>query len=257
MNLLLLLSLVLTAEGRTILFCPNGDADRTAEVVRALRGVGSGDRIVFEQGIYHFHPEAAEQLWLYPSNNTGGRKQVVFALRGLKNIVVDGRGSTFVFYGRTFPFAFLHCQNVKVKNLTVTTRYPWAVNFDVKEKDDKGFRVRLGRETDYRIDSRGNISFFLGGDSLQSKTGRISLHALDGFCVNYLMTPDASAGAAASVTSWAITRCASVTTVILIPKVACCLTAWGSLWCSIWPRNVFLLPCSLTVARVWKSVNWR
>gem|GEM_PF-2518467 len=191
MNLLLLLSLVLTAEGRTILFCPNGDADRTAEVVRALRGVGSGDRIVFEQGIYHFHPEAAEQLWLYPSNNTGGRKQVVFALRGLKNIVVDGRGSTFVFYGRTFPFAFLHCQNVKVKNLTVTTRYPWAVNFDVKEKDDKGFRVRLGRETDYRIDSRGNISFFLGGDSLQSKAGRISLHALDGFCVNYLMTPDA------------------------------------------------------------------
>ncbi len=191
MNMLFLLSLVLSAEGRTIRFCPNGDTDRTAEVVHALRSVSSGDHVVFERGIYHFHPESAEQLWLYPSNNTGGRKQVVFVFRDLKNIVVDGCGSTFVFYGRAFPFAFLHCQNVKVQNLTVTTRYPWAVSFDVQEKDDKGFRVRLGRETDYRIDPRCNVCFFLGGDSLDSKAGRISMHALDGFLVNYLMTPDA------------------------------------------------------------------
>jgi hypothetical protein len=61
-------------------------------------------------------------MWLDPSNNQSGEKRVVFPLSGRRNVTIDGCGSTFVFHGRTFPFAATNGTGLTLRNFTVTTR---------------------------------------------------------------------------------------------------------------------------------------
>lgn len=191
--LALLLVVPVSLEAKVYRFSPQGALDMTAAVVRAARIMRNGDRIVFQRGTYHFRPDSAALMGLWPSNNTGGVKHVVFPLVGKDNISIDGGGSTFVFSGGTFPFAVIGCRNISIGNFSVTTENPPAVKFDVVEKDDSGFCVKMGNETKWVADEEGNVIFSLGGRSVRSRDGRISMHATDCININYLMTP-ASAG---------------------------------------------------------------
>ncbi len=168
---------------------PDGQRDRTQEVLRLVRQLGRGDTLALERGEYHFHDEHARRMTLYPSNNTGGEKHVIFPLTGKRDVTIDGQGSTLVFYGQAFPLALLGCRGVTLKNFTITTRYPAAVQFTMREMRDDGFSVQLGQDTGYGVDSLGNVLFLLGGRDVRTQDGRISMHALNRMLIHYLMTP--------------------------------------------------------------------
>ena len=168
---------------------PQGKADRTAEVIAIIDRMRRGDSLILEQGEYHFHDTAARPMELYPSNNTGGMKHVVFPIVDKRGITIDGRGSTLVFYGEAFPFALLQSRRICLKNFTITTRYPSAIQFRMTEKRADGFRVRLGDDTDFRTDEEGNIHFSTGGTDVRTNDERISVHAIDHLSICYLMTP--------------------------------------------------------------------
>ena len=150
-----------------------------------------GGTLRFEKGEYHFYEDAAKTMWLEPSNNQSGEKHVVFPLVGRRNVTIDGCGSTFVFHGRTFPFAATNCTGLAFRNFTVTTRYPSCAGFVVKEKDADGFTLRFDDGVcPYRVE-QGNISFSLDGYEISTRKGRLSLHSLDRSAIHYLMTPEA------------------------------------------------------------------
>ena len=173
--------------------CPDGQRDRTLDVQRLIGQLHRGDTLVLEHGEYHFHDEQARRMTLFPSNNTGGEKHVIFPLVNQKGIVIDGQGSTLVFYDRAFPFALLNSRDLTLRDFTITTRYPTAVQFTMRERRDDGFTVQLGQDTGYEVDDQGNVLFSLGGQDVRTRDGRISMHALDRMLIRYLMTP-ASAG---------------------------------------------------------------
>ncbi|MGN0233802.1 MAG: hypothetical protein ACI4B5_05210 [Bacteroidaceae bacterium] len=183
------LSMQMTARRYTLL--PKGHADRTMEVRRLLDRMQCGDTLMMQTGEYHFHDADALPMLLYPSNNTGGMKRVVFPIVGKRGLTIDGQGSVLCFHGQTFPFALLESSQLTLRNFTLTTAYPAAVQFRMTECDAEGFVVQMGRETGYQVDGQGNVEFSLGGCSVRSSDGRISMHALQSMCITYLMTPDA------------------------------------------------------------------
>ncbi len=74
--------------------------------------------LVFPKGEYHFRAQGCQQAEYYPSNNDGGVKDIVFHLDGMENVMIDGQGSEFLFYGLISPFILHRSHNVTVKNFS-------------------------------------------------------------------------------------------------------------------------------------------
>jgi len=175
-----------------VLFAAHGFLGARGESVLARIAAlpPEGGTLRFEKGEYHFHEADGQTMWLNPSNNQSGEKHVVFPLAGLRNVTIDGCGSTFVFHGRAFPFAATNCTGLTFRNFTVTTRYPSCAGFVVKEKDKDGFTLRFDDGVcPYKTDG-GQLTFALDGHDVSTRDGRLSFHALDRLLIIYLMAPD-------------------------------------------------------------------
>ena len=80
---------------------PDSGAAANGAFARALEACGGHDAvIVFPRGRYDFHPDPDSE------------QTIAMALRGARNIVVDGGGSEFVFHGRMKVFHVEDCENV-------------------------------------------------------------------------------------------------------------------------------------------------
>ena len=81
------------------------------------------DGIVFEKGVYNIYPEkASEAIYSISNHDQPGFKRCLFLLENLKNFTVDGGDSEFVFEDVMTPFIISHCENITVKNLSVTSK---------------------------------------------------------------------------------------------------------------------------------------
>lgn len=81
--------------------------------------------ICFEKGRYDFYEAGAFEREYYISNHDQvNPKKVGFAIEKLKNIIIDGKGSDFIFHGRMIPFALLGNSNVKLKNINIDFEIP-------------------------------------------------------------------------------------------------------------------------------------
>lgn len=152
----------------------------------------AGESVVLSGGVHRFSEERTHKVFLSPSNNTSGEKNVVFFQRGRRDAVFDGGGATFVFTGRTFPFAACGCTNIVFRNFTVTTMNPSCAGFVTESKDDSGFVIRFDDGVCPYTIRDGEIVFDLDGHRISTLSGRLSLHALDRVCIHYLLTPKAA-----------------------------------------------------------------
>ena len=166
------------------------EIDSTPQMQARLASVPDGGTLKIEKGIYHFFDDHAKMMWLDPSNNQSGEKQVVFPLVGRHNVTIDGGGSTFVFHGRTFPFAATNCTGLVFRNFTVTTRFPSCAGFTVLEKAENHFKIKFDDGVCPYAVENGNLVFRLDGYEVRTVDGRLSLHSLDRLAIFYLMTPD-------------------------------------------------------------------
>lgn len=160
--------------GADVRFSPETGTDFTARLVAATAHLKSGERIVFDRGEYRFGVEGGRRIHLDPSNNASGEKRVAFFLRGLRDIEIDGGGSTFVFGGGVSPFAILSCTNVTIRNFTARTERPPYVVFSVGRKDPDGF----------------NLTLDPGFDDFPLTGRHLCFHSLDRGLQDYYMAPD-------------------------------------------------------------------
>ena len=182
------------ANAAVVSFVPQGGANRTPEVVRALESAADGTALRFAPGEYHFFAEGAKKAFLVPSNNQSGEKNVVFPVFGKKGIEVDGGGATFVFHDGTFPFAVVGSADIRIGNFTATTRYAPCVQFEVLEKSAEGFLVRFAPGScPIRCDEGGHLVFLREDGELSSATTRFSIHGLRQVKIHYLYAGDTTA----------------------------------------------------------------
>ena len=177
------------------LFPSPNEENATPSVVSALaelKQVGGGI-LRFEKGDYHFYEDGTERIFYAVSNNSAGEKKIVFSLRDMDGITVDGNGSRFIIHGRIFPFAVDRCQNVTIKNIYFDRDVSPHISLRVRNVTKEGFGLEIDRKKVSFYVEDGSLSFIRPWGEVSGKTSVLSLHSADRIRVRYLLTGDCSA----------------------------------------------------------------
>lgn len=119
---------------------PGGHADSAPAVKAALRHaktVKGPVRVVFPRGTYQVYPESAEVRELYVSNTVGADqryrdKSIGLLIEDMRDVVVDGRGSTLLFHGLQTAFASIRSHNVTFTGFTFDYVAPKVIDATVR-----------------------------------------------------------------------------------------------------------------------------
>ncbi|MFI3321364.1 MAG: right-handed parallel beta-helix repeat-containing protein [Rikenellaceae bacterium] len=156
---------------------------RVVEEIKKLKERGGNGTISFEKGTYHFYPEFAYEKFEFYSNHGDVLSRYGFYMNDMKNIIIDGNGSEFIFHGIMTPFLFENCENVEVKNITVDFLEPFhsqgvvvATNprtqsFDMKMSEDYPYEIRNGKLIFLKSYYEHQIGM---NNAFDPKTGRVA-----------------------------------------------------------------------------------
>ena len=134
--------------------------------------------IELTKGVYHFYPESATQLSYYISNHDQQDMQPVgIPLVGLKNVKINGNGSTFVFHGAMQPVLIMDSDNVELNGITIKHDAPYYNEGKiVKIKDGK---TTLQFSSKFRWEVKDG-HYYLTGDGTPRKPGAVLAFESDG-----------------------------------------------------------------------------
>lgn len=95
--------------------------DITPAVYQALKECRKikAKKLIFPKGKYEFWPTLASEKYIFTSNNDEGLKRIVFDLSEMKNLEIDGQGSSFIFHGYVSPFLLEDSKNISFKNFSI------------------------------------------------------------------------------------------------------------------------------------------
>ncbi len=111
--------------------------------------------IKLQKGIYHFREKDAVVKELYISNHDQDNpKKVGLYFENLKNVVIDGNGSEFIFHGRMLPIALVNCENVTLKNFSIDFELPQIRQLKILSvnKDADESKVTIYPKGNYSLD---------------------------------------------------------------------------------------------------------
>ena len=143
----------------------NKEEDFTPKVFEALHNNKELEcTIEFKTGVYNFYPERAYEKYVKISNNDNGVRKFIFALEGMKNITINGNGSTFIFHGSVIPFLIENCTNIKIENFNIEYDFPFDLEGVVvaNNEKEKTFDLKIHQDNKYKI--KDDILYFGGYD---------------------------------------------------------------------------------------------
>lgn len=123
--------------------------------------------LFFPKGQYDFHAENAQEMYRPVANHDNGLKRMAFPLFDLKDITIDGNGSTFMFHGRVIPFTIERTDNATLKNFSIDFIRSFHAELKVVESNAK--------ENSYiaEIDPKLYPHTFKGGELLFDRFGQM------------------------------------------------------------------------------------
>ena len=153
--------------GQTTQICKKisyqGNIDYTPQVFETIEKYKSGNLLLeFEDGIYHFYPESAQGLYLRVSNNDNSYKRVIFNLDNMRNVVIKGNNTEFVFHGTIVPFYIHNSQNITISGVSFDYDYSFVFEGEViaNNPTEKSADLKINDEVKYIIN--GKRFFFQG-----------------------------------------------------------------------------------------------
>lgn len=116
-------------------------------------------------GVWNIPREEAIVRKYYVSNTTSESenpdpsKHIALLLRGLRNVTIDGSGSTIMLDGEMSAFIIDSCQNITLRNLTIDNAHPTQTEMTV-EADGKDYMIcRTHATSQYRI-KNGKVEWY-------------------------------------------------------------------------------------------------
>lgn len=172
MYLVACLFLTLTATAQKVIRVIPDSPDMTkglqAAIEEARSHNGKAVTIELQNANYNIFRESSSQQLYHISNTTSEKenpeqtKHIGLWLKGLKNITVDGKGAHLITHGEMTSFVIDGCENITLKNFTVTATDPTVPELTVTEVGDRHMTVRIHPQSKYLIKD-GKFSFV--GDS--------------------------------------------------------------------------------------------
>lgn len=115
--------------------------DNSEAVLEALKSMaelsgGRSFKVNFPKGEYHFYPDNADERTFFISNHDQSNpKRVGICLDSLKDVIIDGNGSVFVFHGRMLPLALVGCDGCVLKNFSIDFAVPHISQAEIMAND--------------------------------------------------------------------------------------------------------------------------
>lgn len=162
----------LTATAQKIIRVSPDSPDMTKDIQAAIEEAksynGKSVTIELQNANYNIYRKSSSHQLYYISNTTSEKenpdqtKHIGLWLKGLKNITIDGKGAHLVTHGEMTSFVIDGCENVTLKNFTITAADPTVPELTVTEVGDRHMNVRIHPQSKYLIKD-GKFSFV--GDS--------------------------------------------------------------------------------------------
>ena len=166
------LFLTLTATAQKIIRVTPDSLDMTPKIQNAIEEAksynGKSVTIELQNANYNIYRKSSSHQLYYISNTTSEKenpdqtKHIGLWLKGLKNITIDGKGAHLITHGEITSFVIDGCENVTLKNFTITAADPTVPELTVTEVGDRHMTVRIHPQSKYLIKD-GKFSFV--GDS--------------------------------------------------------------------------------------------
>lgn len=120
-------------------------------------------KLIFNRGEYHFYPEYTIRKYYFESNTTDENpRKCAFLFENIKNLVIEGNGSRFIFHEQMQPFTFDNCKNVVLKDVSIDWDQPLIAQGEILKVTDEFIELAINlEESPYRID-KGKLFFNVG-----------------------------------------------------------------------------------------------
>ncbi len=135
---------------------------------------GKETTIKLSPGIYQLDRSKSSQVLYYVSNTTSESddpdptKHIGLYLHSLKNVTIDGCGSTLLMNGEMTSFVLDKCENVTLKNFNIDYKHPTQTEVEVMEEGKDYLIVQVHPTSQYRIVD-GQLEWY--GDGWSFKGG--------------------------------------------------------------------------------------
>ena len=154
----------------------NGDMTKKiqAAIEQARSYNGKAVVIKLQNADYNLHRESSSQI-LYHISNTASEKEnpdqtkhIGLWLKDLKNVTIDGQGACFVTHGEMTSFVIDQCENITLRDFTVTASDPTVPELTVTEVGENFMTVRIHPQSRYTVKD-GHFAFV--GDNWELSGG--------------------------------------------------------------------------------------
>lgn len=164
-TVLLLLFFTVSATTQTIInvtdygIRPDSFEDAIPAVKKAIAACHNNGPVtlIFPKGRYDFWWQQAEERNFYISNTStetecpSKLKKTGLLFENKSNITIDGNGSRFVFHGKMITFAFDHCSNMLLKNVTMDFERPSMSEISMVSVSDTQVVADIRQDSRYDI----------------------------------------------------------------------------------------------------------
>ena len=129
---------------------------------------GSPVTIQLKPGRYDFTRDESVQKLYYVSNTTSEvedadpTKHIALLLKELRNVTIDGCGSTLMMTGEMTSFVIDQCENITLKNLSIDSSNPTQTELTVKEDGENYLIAEVHATSQYKIEN-GKLSWYGDG----------------------------------------------------------------------------------------------
>ena len=137
------------------------ESDRSPAVVKALqdcRRLGA-KRLVFPKGIYHLKADSLNAFMTHISNNGSYQRRFAFDLTGIRNLEIDGCGSTLLLKGYVCPFYVNKAEGICLRNFLVDYERTFNSEGHIEAVTDSTMTLRFSNEYPYFVDDKHHLHF--------------------------------------------------------------------------------------------------
>lgn len=127
-------------------FRPGVQEDQTPALRKALRMLRAapGSTLKLEKGTYHFQESGALKRHFHVSNHDQPTWHPVgVPLVDLRNVTIDGQGSTFLFHGRMMPFLIQDSDRITVRGVAIDFQRPHHSQGIVEKVGDGAYELSV------------------------------------------------------------------------------------------------------------------
>ena len=166
---MLLMSIAIASAAEHVINVSQSGVNAASSIAQALEKAaamnGRPVMIKLAPGVWRIPREDTMQRPYYVSNTTSEHectdptKHIALLLRGLRNVVVDGCGSTLMLDGEMTAFVIDSCQNITLRNLTIDNAHPTQTEMTVEQEGSDYLVCRVHPKSQYRIVG-GRVEWF-------------------------------------------------------------------------------------------------